>query len=358
MTDLHPLARAHFAKLPTADLVLEHPNHFEEEMDFLNLNINNFREGDYRFYPDATCRKEHTAYLKVLPMLSNVDHLDHMSEKNIIFTAGSLGGIEAVIRAFCEPGEDRIVITNPTFMYYAYAAAIEKVGVIDFPLQGQNLDRLNLKGILASQAKVLFLCNPNNPVGSRLNPDDVIQVLENFKGIVVMDEAYLEWSDLPTHARLLPQYPNLMITRTFAKAWGMAGARIGAVLANEPLINALKHTITRFSFSIPVQELLQNALANPELILEFKARNKKNRQKLQEFLSTWDRVDYLFPSDSSYLTFKMKDEAMATALSAHTARHNLRILDMSKNRKGLIRISIGNEAQTDRLLELLQSFEQ
>ena len=354
MTTVHPLARAHYAKLPTAEVVLEHPNHFEGPQTFLNLNINKFEADQIRFYPDVLNKELHRQYLAMLPKLSNGATIETLNEKNLLFTTGSLGGIEAVLKAFCEPGIDRVIVTNPTFAYYGYWAQIENLEVIDIPLVGQDLNRLDVARILEQDAKVIFLCNPNNPVGTAIHPDDVKQVLDNFKGIVVMDEAYIEWTDMQTYAQHLHTYENLMITRTFSKAWALAGARVGAVLASEVMIRTLQFPTTRFNLSLPVYKLLQEAISKPELILEYKRLNQINRQRLAEFLKQCPFIDYVYPSVSSYLLFRSKQ---ASAISEYLGQQGLRILDLTRGMADHARISIGTEAQTDMLIECITRFQ-
>lgn len=353
MTNLHRLARSHYASLPPSNVALEHPDQFSSEKAFLNMNLNNFRNWEHRFYPDVTNLSLQKRYAEILPLISSGADVRHITEKNVLFTTGSLGGIEAVLKAFCEPGKDLVLTTNPTFFYYGYWAKIENLEVRDIPMQGKNFDRLNVEEILAQDAKVIFLCNPNNPAGTPIHPEDVQMVLDHFPGIVVMDEAYIEWSDMHTYASKLKDYDNLVILRTFSKAWGIAGARVGVVLGSETMINTLSYPLTRFSLSAPVKEILTQVMATPELILTYRERNRHLRDQVVRTLEQSSLVDYIYPSVTSFVLFKSSE---AKEMCAYLDARGYRILDMTANMPGHARISIGNEEEMDRLLDEIHSF--
>ena len=165
-------------------------------MSHLHLNINSFSKDCHRCYSDERAVEAlMLEYLRILPCISNLEsEKEILSVEQALFTRGSAEAIDLMIRSYCEPGQEAIIITPPTFPYYAERAQLENVKVHEIPLQGQFYSELDSEAILSTPSKLLFLCSPNNPVGKVLRREQVERLLQSYSGLIVVDEAYLEWS--------------------------------------------------------------------------------------------------------------------------------------------------------------------
>ncbi|MGR5294839.1 histidinol-phosphate transaminase [Vibrio mediterranei] len=266
---------------------------------------------------------------------------------------GADEGIELLIRAFCEPGEDSILFCPPTYGMYAISA--ETIGVnrktvpltVDWQLNLPEIEA-NLDGV-----KVLFVCSPNNPTGNLVKREDIIALLEmtKDKAIVVMDEAYIDFCPEASTVDLLAQYPNLAILRTLSKAFALAGLRCGFTLANEELINVLLKVIAPYPVPIPVAEIAVQALSEQGLarakfqVLDLNA----NRAYLQAGLSTLPGVT-VYEGWGNYLLveFANGDELFKAAWNTGIILRNSPI-------ENCVRISVGNRDECEKTLSFIRN---
>ncbi|MBA2649734.1 MAG: aminotransferase class I/II-fold pyridoxal phosphate-dependent enzyme [Legionella sp.] len=196
---------------------------------------------------------QYIATNEVLPAMLTTD--------NILFTSGASEAINLVLQAFCDPFKDHICVTPPTFGLYEELAIRHQVDVKISPLLGKNFDQLNFIELKNSNAKIIYLCSPNNPVGTELKFNEIHHLLTNISNtIIVIDETYFDFSSNKKWLALLGEYENLVFIRSFSKAWGLAGVRAGVVIANKSIIDVLRLIQLPFTFSEPAQESVSKRL--------------------------------------------------------------------------------------------------
>ncbi|OGN54397.1 MAG: hypothetical protein A2Y28_00015 [Chlamydiae bacterium GWC2_50_10] len=342
----HKLARKHLLMLKNITTAIPGYSNRSDSI-VLNLNLNNFSSDKYRFYPESNVD---SVLLKYLSCLDGFGHIKlnktSLKIEDLFLSSGSAGAIDLIIRGFCEPNQDSVIIASPAFPYYSHRAHLENVSVIDIPLLGENYDTLNIDKILAHEAKILFLCSPNNPVGTLLKQSEVETILKNFAGIVIMDEAYIEWSNYPSYVEWIKKYDNLIVLRSFSKFWGLAGVRAGMVIASTPIVSVLHLIKTMFSFPQSSFDLLINKINEIGIHLEYKNKMIKERNKLCEFLANMDLVVRVFPSEANYLLVQFHDEK---AVFQTLLDSNIFVANSSMQVPHSLRISIGLEEEMDSL---------
>jgi histidinol-phosphate aminotransferase len=207
---------------------------------FLDANENPFDSG-YNRYPDPLQRT----------LKEKISTLWHVPTPSIFLGNGSDEPIDLLVRLFCEPGLDHIIITPPTYGMYRVAADIAGVEVKEINLHADF--QLSVKDILAranEHSKILFLCSPNNPTGNLLNKEDIVQIIHHFPGIVVLDEAYTDFAENASFLPNLSNFPNLVILQTFSKAWGLAAIRLGMAFASMEIIDLLNKIKSPYNLNI------------------------------------------------------------------------------------------------------------
>lgn len=290
-----------------------------------------------------------------LALIEKIDR-DHggrspsLHASNIIFTSGAACAIEQVFKAYFEPGVDQVVITPPCFGAFSRLAAIHGVTCVEAPLGGRAYDRLDIDGICSSGAKGIVLCDPNNPVGSRLQARDVLALLERFSGLVVIDEAYVEYSQRPSNLMHLSDFPQLLILRTMSKALGMAGLRIGAVLGSDALIEPLRRVQLPFAISSVSASAAYDALRQPEAILSGISQFCLERDIVYRALADLPHVSDIFGHDSGFLS--IRTQRFSDAVRALT-ENRIQPVFAPEGLDGWIRISIGTPCQNERLINVL-----
>lgn len=333
----HPLVRKHLQ--PFAKRCYPLPSYMPgSDIAYLNFNINSYSSNPYKFYPNLGDTTVATKFIQVLQA--------QVKEENIFFSQGSAGAIDLIIRSFCEPGIDSIVVTSPTFLYYSYRATLENVGTIDVPLLGENYDQLNVHGINQQQGKVLFLCTPNNPVGTCLQPDQIETILLNFKGLVVVDEAYIEWTKRASFVSQINKYENLIVLRTFSKIWGLAGARCGAVIAPASIINVLKLTQTMFGLPESSAKVLLSQMDKSEELLEDREQMISLKEDLTRFLEPLNFVKKVYPGEANFLLVAFVD---AKRVAAHLQEKKILVQDTTNQVRNTLRISMGTKNEMEQL---------
>lgn len=351
MNIFNPYVRKHFHSLqisPTPSM----PSDASDPASFLNLNINSFSETSYKFYPNTEDQQLALQYLEFLK--NNAGNDFALTPDNILFTQGSAEGVDLLIRAYCEPKEDSITVAMPTFPYYAYRASIENVAVHLTSLEGPDYTELDINKILGFCSKLLFLCSPNNPVGTVLQIEQVETLLQSYNGLVVVDEAYLEWSNSDSFVPLIQKYDNLIILRTFSKIWGLAGVRCGVVIGNKKMVDPLRIVQTPFSFPDTSKNILLSKFKDISLHAQHKIMASTMRQELAQFLTTINFVKRVFPSQANFLFVQVQD---ADTLTKHLLKANILIKNVSDQVPNAVRISIGTDQEMSRLYLALQDFD-
>jgi histidinol-phosphate aminotransferase len=239
-----------------------------------------------------------------------IGEIKNISPEGVFLSNGSDEAIDLIIRTFCMPGKDAISVINPVFEMYAHAARISAVDVNAFHMTAPYQPGLELaQDILAKPSKVLFLCSPNNPTGNSL-PNKFVQfLLENWKGIIVIDEAYIDFSDKESYVKSISSYPNLIILQTFSKALGLAGLRIGMTFAQKWIIDILEAVKMPFNVSQSSCEIALEQLTNEGLPTEQIAEIKSEKFKMSKQLESYSFVEMVYPSDANFLLVKCIDSA-------------------------------------------------
>lgn len=278
-----------------------------------------------------------------------------LNKTQVLATRGADEGIELIIRTFCRAYQDDILICPPTYGMYAISAENHGAGIIKVPLVNNELDIAALK-TQVGKAKVVFLCSPGNPTGNLLSSEQIKQTIELFSddAIVVVDEAYIEFSQEHSVASWLANHPNLVVLRTLSKAFALAGLRCGFTLASEEIITMLSKVIAPYPISAPVADIASAAL-NTAGIEKMKARVLEVNQlkaALIEWLSEQSWCEQVFDSNANFVLFKTsrKDEIFSL-LSAQ----DILIRDQSKQVQlaNCLRISIGSEQELNALKETI-----
>jgi histidinol-phosphate aminotransferase len=262
---------------------------------YLDANENPYSTG-YNRYPDP-----HQVALK-----KKISDVKGVPAKNIFLGNGSDEPIDLLIRAFCEPGKDNILIPQPTYGMYAVSA-----GVNDVPVKSVNLTTsfdLDVQAVQAGwdrNTKLIFLCSPNNPSGNLLDADKIQSILNTFHGIVIVDEAYIDFTDQPGLLPQLSRYPNLVVLQTLSKAWGLAAIRLGMCFASEAIINVLNKIKPPYNISQMAQQIAQEALNNESQKKEWVKLIIRERNRLENELQQLTIVQKVFHSDANFLLVKV-----------------------------------------------------
>ena len=272
---------------------------------------------------------------------------------------GSDEGIDLLIRSFCRAGQDSIVICPPTFGFYRVAADVQGAGVIEVPLIRSNDGfALDTEGVLKacqnSNVKAVFLATPGNPSSNEMQPDSVLRLCRELNGraLVVVDQAYVEFSALPSYAAVIAQHPNLVVLRTLSKAYALAGARCGTVIADADIIELLSRVIPPYAIPTSTVEAVLAATAP-----ENRARTAEQiqlllaeRAKLAVELKTLPLIKHVFPSDANFLLVECVDAELVFNAAKSVG---LIVRDQRKQPQcaNCLRISIGTPEQNARLLQ-------
>ncbi len=308
---------------------------------FLDANENPF--GELNRYPDPHQRdlKHKLATLKAV------------SDNNIFVGNGSDEVIDLAFRIFCIPGVDKALTFSPTYGMYEVSAAINNVELLTIPLTTDfQIDVEKVKPYFAdSSIKLLFICSPNNPTGNLMNKRDVEYILKNFNGIVIIDEAYIDFAKEASLISLIDQYNNLIVSQTFSKAWGLAAARVGLAYANSEVISLFNKVKSPYNVSKINQQAAIDALTKFEVYSERLTLILKEKERLIAQLQELVIVKKIYPSDANFLLLEVEHaDSLYTALvTQHIITRN-----RSKQVENCIRISIGTPHENDELVKALK----
>ncbi|MCG7858868.1 histidinol-phosphate transaminase [Flavihumibacter sediminis] len=276
-----------------------------------------------------------------------------VAPQNIFLGNGSDECIDILLRAFCEPAVDNIIIVPPTYGMYEVSANINNVKVKKVPLTpGFQLDLPALEEAVDDNTKMIFLCSPNNPTGNSLIREDVEMLLNNYFGIVVMDEAYINFSRQRSYVQELEDYPNLVVLQTLSKAWGLAALRVGMAFASESIINVMNKIKPPYNINQASQELALKALDEVEQVNEMIRILVQERTRLEQELPNLPVVEHVYPSDANFLLVKVKD---AKGLYQKLLNKGIVVRDRSNVIlcDDCLRITVGTEKENTELLDAL-----
>jgi histidinol-phosphate aminotransferase len=276
----------------------------------------------------------------------------------IIVGRGSDEVIDLLVRAFCRAGEDAIAIQPPTFGMYAVSAQIQNAGIVAVPLQADfTLDVDAVLAAVTPAVKLVFVCTPNNPTGQLVPLRDVTRLAQALadRALLVVDEAYLEFSDAPSAASLVNQFDNLAVLRTLSKAWALAGARIGSLVANEAVIGLLRRIIAPYPLPRPCVALAMQALSDEgqAAARSHMAIVREQRERMRRALAEMPGVREVLPSHANFLAIR-HDDAAAVYQCLRDAGILVRDIRRYPRLGDALRITVGLPEENDRVLEVLQ----
>lgn len=311
---------------------------------FLDANENPF--GELNRYPDPY-------QLKIKQKLSE---LNQIPSENIFLGNGSDEVIDLAFRIFCEPKKDKILTFSPTYGMYEVSANINDVELINVELNEDfQIDLESLKPYLNDEnLKIIFICSPNNPTGNSIK--NIEYILENFNGIVFIDEAYIDFSPEESFTNQIKNYPNLIVSQTFSKAWGMASVRVGIAYASEEIIKFYNKVKPPYNISQLNQDAIIKTLndekinqvsENIKIILEEKKSLIQNLEKL-------DLVKTIFPSDANFILIEVDN---ANSVYQELVNQNVIIRNRNSVIKNCLRITVGSPDENKKLIETLQNID-
>ncbi len=316
---------------------------------FLDANENPYSSADgqaWNRYPDP-----HQTAIK-----HKLAPIEGVRPTQIFLGNGSDEPIDLLIRAACEPQTDSILIMPPTYGMYQVSADVNNVPVIKVPLTPDfEIDTPAVLAAIEPNTKIVWICSPNNPSGNLLNRESIITILENFGGLVVVDEAYIDFAHAKSFLSELDNHPNLVVLQTFSKAWGMAGLRLGMCFASEKIIAVLSKIKSPYNLSAPTQQLLFDMLDHEEGKNKMVAQTLIERENLREELGKLSIVQKIYPSDTSMLLVCFDD---AEAVMKHLIDQKIIVRDRSKIKlcEGCLRISVGTKSENMSLIAALKQY--
>ena len=273
--------------------------------------------------------------------------------KNIFLGNGSDEAIDLLYRIFCEPGSDNAIILPPTYGMYEVCAEMNNIKTKRVNLTADfQLNPGAIEEAIDQFTKLIFICSPNNPTGNSIARGDIEMILNNFDGIVVIDEAYINYSKQKSFIPELTEYPNLVVMQTLSKAWGLAGLRLGMAFASEKIIALMNRVKYPYNINTATQLLVLDALNNIEWVNEHITVTVNEREKLKNELLNLPFTENVYPSDANFLLVKMKN---AKSIYNNLVEKGIIVRDRSKVVlcQDCLRITIGTETENKILLEEL-----
>ncbi|MFL5742046.1 MAG: histidinol-phosphate transaminase [Flavisolibacter sp.] len=316
---------------------------------FLDANENSFGSPLtkwYNRYPDPLQWE----------LKKKISAIKNIPAENILLGNGSDECIDLLIRAFCEPKKDNIIICSPTYGMYEVYAHINDVQVKEVQLiPGFQLNLEGLEQAIDANTKLIFFCSPNNPTGNSMHHEDIEMVIHNFDGIVVIDEAYINYSRQRSFLAELKDYPNLVVMQTFSKAWGLAALRLGMNFASIEIIDLLNRIKPPYNINGATQDLALQALDHLEEVNAMIRETVKEREVLSRLLQELPFVQKVFPSDANFVLARMQ-----AATRAYQYLKDKGII--VRNRSNVIlcedclRITVGTPQENEELIKALKDF--
>ncbi len=346
--DLDKLIRPNIARLrPYSSARSE----FEGEAEvFLDANENAFGSpagSGYNRYPDPMQNE----------LKSRIAEMQIVATENIFVGNGSDEAIDLLFRIFCEPGRDECIICPPTYGMYQVSAEINDAIVREVRLNAEF--QLDVEAVFASispATKLIFICSPNNPTGNVMKRQDILRITKSFAGIVVVDEAYIDFAGEPSMTNELLTHPNLVILQTFSKAWGMAGLRVGMAFAGARIIELLNRVKPPYNVSGIAQQAVIDALRDGAQIRSWVITILSERDQLREAIGRLPMVETIYPSDANFLLVKV-------ARTGDVYRDLIGEKIVVRDRSSVVlcddclRITVGTPEENDRLVAALNNID-
>ena len=340
--DLQKLVRSHIADLQPYSSARDEFDPVEREVVYLDANENPFDNGVNR-YPDPQQRKLKEVIARRRGVAAN----------QLLLGNGSDEVLDLIFRAFCIPNQDKIIVMPPTYGMYRVLANINCISLDEVPLNDDfQLVTKDILNQISTQTKAIFLCSPNNPSGNSFRREDILTLLQSFTGLVVIDEAYIDFSTQKSLVSDLSSYPNLIITQTLSKAYGLAGIRLGICIASEEIIDILNKIKPPYNINSLTQERAISALNHWDTtqgqIIQLIAERKGLFAQLEKI----SFVEKVYPSDANFLLVQVDD---ANKRYAQLIENDIVVRNRS-NQVGCencLRFSVGTPQENQILIETL-----
>ena len=340
--DLQKLVRSHIADLHPYSSARDEFDPVEREVVYLDANENPFDNGVNR-YPDPHQRK-----LKEV-----ISRRRGVAANQLLLGNGSDEVLDLIFRAFCIPNQDKIIVMPPTYGMYRVLANINRIFLDEVPLNNDfQLVTKDILNQISSQTKAIFLCSPNNPSGNSFRREDILTLLQSFTGLVVIDEAYIDFSTQKSLVSDLSSYPNLIITQTLSKAYGLAGIRLGICIASEEIIYILNKIKPPYNINSLTQERAISALTDWDTTQGQVTQLIAERKGLFAQLEKISFVEKVYPSDANFLLVRVDD---ANKRYAQLIQNNIVVRNRSKQVgcENCLRFSVGTPQENQILIETL-----
>ena len=298
---------------------------------------------DYNRYPDPL---QHQVKAKL-------SKIKGVPSENIFLGNGSDEAIDILYRAFCTPGVDNVILVPPTYGMYEVSANINDVAFKKVNLTADyQLDLDGIANAIDAHTKLIFICSPNNPTGNSIRRQDIETILNNFQGLVVVDEAYINFSAVKSFTQELAEYPNLVVLQTLSKAWGLAALRLGMAFASKEIIAVYNKIKPPYNINQATQDIVLEALDQVDQVNDWIKETVAEREKLVRELLELDYVQHITPSDANFILVKMEQPR---EVYDYLVQYGIIVRDRSKVElcEGCLRITVGTPAENQILLEKL-----
>ncbi len=316
-------------------------NEFENPV-FLDANESPF--GEFNRYPDSTQKK----------LKQKLSEIKNISADQIAVGNGSDELIDLIIKVFCEPKKDSILMMNPSFAMYGFYASVNENNVLKLNLN-ENFD-INKDDFLnltkENQLKIFFLCSPNNPTGNSI--EDIEFYVKNFNGIIVIDEAYIEFSGKRSSIELLEKYPNLIVLQTFSKAWGLAGARVGIAYSSKEIIKWINTVKAPYNVNSLSLDLILKSTESQEKLNDNVKNTLIEKSWLKDEFQKISYIKKIYPSDANFFLIEFEN---VEAVYKKLHKNEILTSKRSPQIQNCIRINIGNREENIQLIKVLKQCE-
>ncbi|NND11786.1 MAG: histidinol-phosphate transaminase [Flavobacteriaceae bacterium] len=344
MIDIDTLVRENIKNLKPYSSARDEFKGIKDNMVFLDANENPFSNGINR-YPDP----------KQQAVKDNLALIKRVSTENILLGNGSDEVIDLVFRAFCEPNQDNAILLPPTYGMYKVSADINSVETVNVELDEEFQPRVDeILNVANEFTKLLFICSPNNPSGNSFSIERIESLLKNFSGLVIIDEAYIDFSDQSTWLNRLEDFPNLIVCQTFSKAYGMAGIRLGVCYASKRIIDILNKIKPPYNVNELTQQKALDCLEDYNIVELQVSELKKNREWLIQELETLTIIKKIYPTDANFLLVKVDD-----AKKRYNDLLNKGIVVRNRSNQAgcynCLRFTVGTENENKKLIEVLKT---
>lgn len=317
---------------------------------FLDANENSLGStlnNNFHRYPDPLQKQ----------LKQKLSSIKNVPAENIFVGNGSDEAIDLLIRAFCNPGVDNILIFPPTYGMYEVSAEINDVAINKVLLtEDYHLNVDTIQNGIDNNTKIVFVCSPNNPTGNLLATESIEWLLKNFNGIVVVDEAYIDFAPIVSWSQRLDEFSNLVVMQTLSKAWGLAGLRIGFAYASTAIIHVFNKIKPPYNISEATQQLAFQALQNTAEANEKTNVLIQQKERLMQECKQFGFIEHIYPSDANFILIKVDD---AKSLYQYLVAKTIVVRNRSSQPlcANSLRVTVGTPAENDTLLNALKNYQ-